>query len=303
MTPSYLYEVDASRYRGLYYVDLELYDVPRMGAAYILDAERPAIIETGIGKRHHRILRALEALDIAREDVEVVTPTHVHLDHAGGAGYLANECPNATVLTYERGVPHLVDPSRLVAGTKRTVGEQWQYYVEPVPIPDDRVRGIEDGERIDLGDRELEVHHAPGHARHQAVYYDHQADAVFTADAAGIYVPQANRLEPTTPPTQFDLDRSIADVEMLRDLEPATLLYTHFGPRSDAREALSRYERVLGEWVSTIRRQRQRLDDNEAVIDYFIERTEMTDIWGEQKAIPETRMNVQGVLDYLDRTQ
>lgn len=301
MTPPYLYEVDALNCRDLYYVDLQLFDLPAMGAAYILDADRPAILETGIGKRHDRVLDALDALDIDREDVKVISPTHVHLDHAGGAGFLARECPNATVLTYERGVSHLIDPSRLIAGTKEAVGEQWRFYVEPVPVPDDRVRGLRDGEVIDLGNHELEVHHTPGHARHQAVYYDRRSDSVFTADAAGIYVPQRSRVEPTTPPPRFDFDQSLRDIETLRDLDPTTLLYTHFGPRSDAGEALAGYERVLKQWVAMVKQTRSELDDDRAVIEYFAKRTEMTDVWGEQKAKPETRMNVRGVLGYLDR--
>jgi len=300
VTPPYLYEVDAPNCQDLYYIDLELYDVSGMGAAYILNADQPAILETGIGKRYHRVLTALEALDINRGDIEIISPTHVHLDHAGGAGFLARECPNAMVLTYERGVPHLADPSQLIAGTKQAVGEQWQFYVEPVPVPDDRVGSLQDGDVIDLGDHKLEVHHAPGHARHQAVYYDRQADTVFAGDAAGIYVPGMNRIEPTTPPTQFDFDRSLDDLEMLRDIAPTTLLYSHFGPRSDVTEALTEYERVLRQWIARIERKRAHLDD-EAVIECFVERTDMTDVWGERKARPETRMNVCGVLGYLDR--
>lgn len=297
----YLHRVDEIERGDIYYVDLELFDVPEMGTAYIIDGERPTIIETGIGKRVQRILEALDEIGIEREGVEYISPTHVHLDHAGGAGFLARECPNATVLTHERGVRHLVDPSRLVAGTKQAVGEQWQYYVEPISISEDRVRGLEDGETIDLGNHELEVHYAPGHAKHQAVYYDRQTDAVFTADAAGIYVPEVHELQPTSPPTQFDLEQALEDVEMLRDLDPSLLLYTHFGPRSDVDAALSEYEDLLRRWVTEVERKRAELEDDDAVIEYFSENAEMVDVWGEHKARPEARMNVRGVLGYLDR--
>lgn len=297
----YLYEVDAENCDDIYYVDLELFDVPEMGAAYIVDADRPAIIETGIGKQYQRILDALDALEIARDDIQVISPTHVHLDHAGGTGFLARDCPNATVLTYERGVRHLVDPTHLVAGTKQAVGEQWQYYVEPIAISDDRVRGLEDGELIDLGNHELEVHHAPGHAQHQAIYLDRKSNAVFTADAAGIYVPEVHQLQPTSPPTQFDLEQALSDVEMLRSLHPATLLYTHFGPRTNVEDALSDYEQLLKEWVEEVQQKRNQFEDDEAVIEYFSEHAAMTNVWGEHKSRPEARMNVRGVFGYLDR--
>ncbi|UHQ98759.1 MBL fold metallo-hydrolase (plasmid) [Natrinema zhouii] len=301
MDLSFLHEVNPTHYEDTYYVDLDLYDIPSMGCAYILDADRPAVIETGVGKRYERILEALDEIGIKYEDVEVIAPTHVHLDHAGGAGFLARECPNATVRTYERGARHLVDPSRLVTGTKQAVGERWKFYVEPVPIDEDRVSGLEDGDVIDLGDRELEVHHAPGHAKHQAVYYDRQSDVVFAADAAGIYVPELDRIQPTTPPTQFDLEGALTDIDLLRDLDPDMLLYTHFGPRADVDRALSEYEELLKEWVDEIREKRAELTGDEAVIEHFPQRTDIVDLWGEENAVSEIRMNVRGVLGYLDR--
>jgi glyoxylase-like metal-dependent hydrolase (beta-lactamase superfamily II) len=298
MSSKYLYSING--HEGFYYVDLKMFDAPQFGSAFIIDAERPAIIETGVGRNYERILNALDELDIDPEDIEVITPTHVHLDHAGGAGYLADVCPNAVVLTHERGVRHLVDPSRLVASTKEAVGEQWQFYAEPYPVSESRVEGLTDGDIINLGNHELAVHHAPGHARHQAVYLDEVSGALFTADAAGIYIPQSNKVMPTTPPPEFDLELALRDLETLRNLDADTLLYTHFGYRQDVNIALDEYERVLSEWVEDVNSKRQELSDDQAVIEYFAKNTDMVDIWGEQKARPEARMNTRGVLRYLD---
>lgn len=299
MATEYQYSVD--QHDDIHYVDLEMYDAPKFGAAYIIDAERPAIVETGVGRRYERILEALDELGISRGDVEVITPTHVHLDHAGGAGYLAEACPNATVLAYERGVRHLIDPSRLISGTKEAVGEQWRFYGEPRPVPEPRTKALNDGDTIDLGDHELSVHHAPGHARHQAVYLDETSGALFAADAAGINVPQTGELMPTTPPPEFDLEGALSDIDTIRTLDAETLLYTHFGERNDVDTALDSYERVLEEWVEAVRSKRREFESDQAVVEHFSENTDMIGVWGEQKARPEARMNVRGVLNYLDR--
>ena len=169
MTVGEVRTVEAGDCTDLYYVDTGMYDTNAYGAAYILDAERPAIVETGIGTHHERILDALAALDIAREAIEIVAPTHLHLDHAGGAGFLAEACSNATVAVHDIGVAHLTDPEQLVAGTKQAVGDLWRFYTDPKPVPDDRIRGLTDGDSIDLGNHRLSVHHAPGHAPHQVV--------------------------------------------------------------------------------------------------------------------------------------
>jgi glyoxylase-like metal-dependent hydrolase (beta-lactamase superfamily II) len=235
--------------------------------------------------------------------VAVIAPTHVHLDHAGGAGFLAEACPNAEVMTHEIGAPHLVDPSRLVAGTKAAVGDQWEFYVEPKPVPEDRIVELNAGDEINLGDHNLDVYHAPGHAPHQCVFYDRDDDAVFVADAAGIWVPAVETLRPTSPPPNFDLEGCLADLDTIRDLDPEALLYPHFGPVEYEPELMDEYADVLTEWVETVEAKYEELGDSEAVEDHFAENAEMVDLWGEQKASEEARLNVRGVVTYLDRRE
>ncbi|NIW25901.1 MAG: MBL fold metallo-hydrolase, partial [Actinobacteria bacterium] len=222
--------VDLAGVEGVHYVDVGIFETPGYTSVYLLDAERPAVVDTGIGKRPELILDALGELGIAPDALEWIVPTHAHLDHAGGAGYLAEACPNATVAVPEVGAPHLIDPERLVEGTKRVVGDAWRHYAEPVPIPDERVRPLADGDAIDLGERRLEVHHAPGHAPHQCFFHEPGQAVVYTADAAGIYVPARDAVLPTTPPPNFDLEQCLADAERLGALEPDVLCYPHFGP-------------------------------------------------------------------------
>jgi glyoxylase-like metal-dependent hydrolase (beta-lactamase superfamily II) len=284
----------------LYYVGTGMYDTDGYGAVYILDAERPAIVETGIGTYHRRILDAVAELDIDREAIDVILLTHLHLNHVGGAGFLADECPNADVVTSEIGASNLTDPTNLIQGTKQAVGELWHFYTEPNPVPEDRLQTVADGDLVDLGDHTLRVWHAPGHALHQAIYYDQKNSAMFTGDAAGVWVPDLETIEETTPPWNFDLEEILADIEMLRNIDPNTLLYSHYGPRSAPGGALTEYERVLTDWVARVEEKRNEFAADESVIEYFVAETEMGEIWGEAMAQPVMAVNVRGVLDYLD---
>jgi glyoxylase-like metal-dependent hydrolase (beta-lactamase superfamily II) len=294
-----LFEVETGDCEDLHFLDVGMYGTAGYGGVYFLDAERPTVVETGLGTRSDRILDAMAEVGIAPEDLAVIAVTHVHLDHAGGAGHLAQACENAEVVVHESGAPHLADPSRLVEGTKAVVGEQWQYYDDPVPVPHERIQEVTDGDVVDLGDHELHVHYAPGHAPHQVVFADPANDAVFTADAAGIYVPQLDDVVESTPPAQFHLEKALADVDTLRDVDPETLLFTHFGP-APTDGLLDRYEEVLSEWVADVAAAREELGDDEAVVEHFQRESEMAAVWSEEKAAAEARLNTRGVLGYLD---
>ncbi|MFW6265480.1 MAG: MBL fold metallo-hydrolase [Halanaeroarchaeum sp.] len=297
MAPGDVFEVESAT--DLYYLDTGMYDTPEYGAVYIVDADRPAVVDTGIGTHWERVTAAIESVGIDPMDLEVIAPTHVHLDHAGGAGFLAEAAPNAEVYVHEIGAPHLVDPTRLVEGTKAAVGEQWQFYTDPKPVPEDRITELTDGDVVDLGDRELEALHAPGHAPHQVVFHEAADGAVYTADAAGIWVPERERIRETSPPPNFDLELVLDDVQTIADLDPEVLLYPHFGPVDDPQAALEEYETVIVEWVDAVEERLAALDDEDAVVEYFVENNEMAETWGTLKANAETGMNVRGVLRYL----
>lgn len=295
-----IYEVQTGSTADTYYVDTGMYDTPEYGAVYVIDAERPALIDTGIGTRYENILDALESVGVAPDDLDYIVPTHVHLDHAGGAGFLAAECENAEVVCHEVGARHLVDPERIWEGTKRAVGDQFRYYVEPKPIPADRIREVTDGDTVDLGDRTLDVHHAPGHAPHQAVFHSPSDATLFAADACGIYVPALDEITVTSPPPNFDLEQCLADVQMVERLDPETLCYGHFGP-AETDDRLAEYTETLTDWVEQIDAAREELGDDEAVVERLVAETEMDEVWGEEKAAAEASMNTRGVLRYLDQ--
>ena len=285
----------------LHYAETGMFGIEGYSSVYLLDAEEPAVVETGIGTEWEAIVGAMESVGIDPDELAYVAPTHVHLDHAGGAGYLAEACPNAEVVIHEIGAPHLVDPGRLWEGTKRAVGDQIRHYAEPKPVPEERIRAVADGEVVDLGDHELEVHHAPGHAPHQVVYRDPANDAVFTADAAGIYVPDLDAVKPTTPPPNFDVPQAVADTRAIADLDPAVLCYSHFGPQPTG-DRLAEHERALTEFAALVEERRERLGDDEAVVERSVEEVDpaLAAAWDEERARAVAEMDVRGILRYLD---
>jgi glyoxylase-like metal-dependent hydrolase (beta-lactamase superfamily II) len=299
MTPGDVFTVETGDCTDLHYVDTGMYDTAEYGSVYLVDDDRPALVDTGIGTHHDRILGLLTETGVAPEDLAALVVTHVHLDHAGGAGRLAAACPNATVYVHERGARHLADPTRLWEGTKRAVGGQIEFYTEPDPVPEDRIEELTDGDVVDLGTHELRARYAPGHAPHQLVFEDPANDAVFTADAAGIYVPTFDRVDPTTPPPQFDLDAALSDLDTLAESAPSTLLYSHYGP-APTEDRLREYAAVLRSWVGAVEGAWVELDDDE-LGDFFAARADTKDLWGERKTREENALNVRGVLSHLDR--
>src|SRR5512144_323335 len=148
---------------------------PRLAAAWIVRGKSSAaVVETGHGGAVPRILSALAAHGLRREDVSHVVVTHVHLDHAGGAGALMRELPRARLVAHPRGARHLVDPSKLAAATAAVYGEEAfrRLYGELVPVPAERVVEAPDGFALDLGERPLRLLDAPGHAKHHLVVHD-----------------------------------------------------------------------------------------------------------------------------------
>ncbi len=224
-----------------------------MAACYLLEAgDAVAVVETGTNDSVPRLLRVLEQRGRSPEDVRYVIVTHVHLDHAGGAGSLMQACPNATFLVHPRGARHMIDPSKLEASVRQVYGDEVfnRDYGTLVPIPESRTRVVEDGEVIELGDRPLLFRDTPGHARHHFCIWDEATRGWFTGDTFGLSYRELDTARgpfifPTTTPIQFDPGALKRSIERLMDKRPDWMYLTHFGRVGDtARLAGELLERV-----------------------------------------------------------
>jgi glyoxylase-like metal-dependent hydrolase (beta-lactamase superfamily II) len=240
----------------------------RYTAAYLLSAAEPAIVETGPATSEEAVVAGLARLGIGPADLAHVVVTHIHLDHAGGVGRIARRFPRASVWVHEVGAPHLADPARLVASATRIYGsEQMDRLFGPVdPVPPERIRGLEGGDEVPLGDRSLRVEYAPGHAKHQVALVDSSTGAVFTGDAIGIHPPDLPVLRPATPPPDYDLELAVDTIERIRRLAGQMLLFSHFGPVREVDRicdlAVARYRR----WTEAVGQALRTTDDLDEIV-------------------------------------
>jgi glyoxylase-like metal-dependent hydrolase (beta-lactamase superfamily II) len=220
---------------GITAVDTE-YLWPGHAAAHIIvDAGRAAFVDVGTRFSVPYLLAALRQLGISPGQVDYVLITHVHLDHAGGAGELLAALPQAVALVHPRGAGHLIDPTQLIEGSKVVYGAERfnSLYGTIVPMPAGRVREVADGETVRLGGRELLLLHSPGHALHHYVIVDAAHRCVFSGDTFGISyreldTPQGAFITPTTTPTQFDPDQLIASIERIESHHPDAVYLMHY---------------------------------------------------------------------------
>ena len=221
---------------GIWVIDTG-YQRPMFDAAYmVVEQGRAAFIDTGTSLALPRLLAALEAAGIARDAVDWVIPTHVHLDHAGGAGALMAELPAATLLAHPRGARHLINPTVLLGNARAVYGDEEvrRAYGTVVPVEASRVAESADGMVIALAGRPLTLFDTPGHARHHHCIWDERSQGFFTGDTFGLSyrefdTPQGMWLLPTTTPTQFDPIALRASIERMLTRQPQRMYLTHYG--------------------------------------------------------------------------
>lgn len=211
---------------------------PNFDACYLLvDAGRAAFVDCGVNSSRPRLLAALARAGLGVEAVDHLILTHVHLDHAGGAGELLACLPNARVHVHPRGARHLIDPSALVAGASAVYGaeEVVKTYGNLRPIAPERIEIAEEGHRIRTGTRTLICLDAPGHARHHVVIHEPDLAQCFTGDAFGLSYREFDSasgpfIVPTSTPVQFEPEAMKATIARLLGLKLQTVCLTHFGP-------------------------------------------------------------------------
>ncbi|GAA4609901.1 MBL fold metallo-hydrolase [Actinoallomurus liliacearum] len=249
-------------------IDTRMAGYTGITAGYLIRSDRPCLVETGAGNSAPVVRDALAAAGIGPADLATVVVTHIHLDHAGGVGDIAEMFPNAEIVVHEKGARHLADPSRLMRSARMVWGDALDtLFGDLKPTDAVRIRAVEDVGEVDLGGgRRLESHHSPGHAKHHVGLLDSLTGDLYVGDAAGVYIPETADVRPATPPPDFDLDTALASLARFRALRPSRLLFSHFGPVELVDETLDRSEEELRLWVELVAEAHdQRLDLDHAV--------------------------------------
>jgi glyoxylase-like metal-dependent hydrolase (beta-lactamase superfamily II) len=241
---------------GLDYIDLNFLDVPEIIATAVLHGSAGvALIDPGPSTTVEGLKQSLRRKGISLDDVRQILLTHIHLDHAGATGSLVRENPRIDVFVHERGAPHMIEPSKLLASAGRLYGADMnRLWGDFLPVPADRVRILKGEERITAGGRELEVAYTPGHASHHVAYFDPSSRVAFVGDTAGIRRPDRDYIMPPTPPPDIDLDAWRVSEDRILSWDPDTLFLTHFGPFHGARIHFQEMTERLEAWSRIVRR-------------------------------------------------
>ena len=296
---------------GIQAIDTLMAGREQVTSAYLLEAAEPAIVETGPSTSLEALVEGLARLGIGPQDLAHVVVTHIHLDHAGGAGSVAARFPEATVWVHERGAPHLADPSRLVASAERVYGEERlrEIFGTVDPVPAQRLKAVSEGDVIPLGDRQLEVLYTPGHASHHVALADSRTGGIFVGDALGVFLPDVRILRPATPPPEFDMEVAIRSIERIEDRRPSTILFSHFGPAEEVGHLCSLAVSRMRRWAALVEEALGRTDRIEEVVRELRQGTasDARAAGSERQAAIEDRyellssyqMNAMGLIRYL----
>ena len=267
---------------GISVIDSEYYSKD-FAAIYLLKQKNKVIIiETGTNYSVPCVKEALSQIGLSFSDVSYVIPTHVHLDHAGGAGLLMMQCQNAALVVHPRGARHLIDPSKLVAGAKAVYGENKfkEYYGEIFPIDANRVIQADDNFILDFDGRELRFIDTPGHARHHFCIWDKATKSMFTGDTFGISYRDLDHQDelyilPSTSPVQFDPEALIQSINRIMEFKPERVCLTHFSAIKPTKKATNKLIESI-HFVSNLAIKYADKNDSESIIykkmmDYFLE--------------------------------
>lgn len=236
-------------------IQLDLLDRNIKGrtSGYLLEGDKPAIIEPGPGPSGELWMELLASRGYSPEDLAYVIVTHLHLDHAGAAGFIMQKCPKAKAVVHPKGARFLVNPTPLLEGSKAFYDDFEKFMLPVYPIDENRVIPAQDGEVIDCGSRKLTILHGEGHSRSHFVIRDTLTKGVFSGDAAGLTYPELKQRKivfclPATVPNQFDPSAYRVSLEKIRELKPEMIFHTHFGAISQPEE----YFDVCGEMLDLL---------------------------------------------------
>jgi len=304
---------------GIVAIDTE-YARPLQDASHlIVENGRAAFVDTGVNKSVPLLIDALAQQNLDVADVDYVFLTHVHLDHAGGAGLLMQNLPNARCVVHRYGAKHMIDPARLVAGTEAVYGEEEtrSVYGTIEPIDARRILIPEHEQWLDFNGRALQAINTEGHARHHYVLNDPQSKGVFSGDSFGVSYRELDTAKgefiiPTTTPVQFDPDQAHKSVDRIMACEPEQVYLTHYSRvRNLDRLAADMHEGIDALVAMALE---HRDDENRSaslrgsMFECFVQRLEDHGYMGDREMMYsilsiDVDLNTQGLEVWLDKGQ
>ena len=235
---------------GFWQISLPFQDEEEIIGSYLLAGkDELVLIDPGPSSTLDALLERMRYTGFDPQDLTHILVTHVHLDHAGAVGSLARRVPKARVSVHKLGAPHLLDTSKLVASAKRIYGEKMQQLWGTIePVPEEQLNVLEGNEILNLADRRLEVHYAPGHAIHHVIFFDAHSGELFAGDVAGVRLQGNDFVRPPTPPPDLDLEAWSASLDLLKRLRPDVLYIAHYGAVRNMRSHISSLRERLYGW-------------------------------------------------------
>lgn len=242
-------------------IDLMEQGVPYRTGAYVILDEEPTLIETGSANSHDLLVLGLKQIGLSPRDLSYVAVTHVHLDHAGGAGQMMRVAENAKLLVHPRGARHMANPSKLWAGAMEVYGDKTvAMFGEVMPVDEAQIQVQEHQSKLDIGKRTLTFFDSPGHAKHHFTILDPVTDALFAGDAVGIRYPKEftsydfEFVMPSSSPIDFDPVALHQTLDMLREVPFQYVYHAHYGrtPKMDAIMQMDAWADVFSDFIGRV---------------------------------------------------
>lgn len=302
---------------GIVAIDTE-YARPLQDASHlIIENGRAAFVDVGVNSSAPMLLAALQQFDLDVGDVDTVFLTHIHLDHAGGAGLLMQQLPNARCVLHPRGAPHMIDPTKLIAGTKAVYGDEQtvKMYGEIQPIDAARIDIAEDGQVFSFNGRELQAFFTEGHARHHYCLSDPTSKGVFTGDSFGVSYRELDTgagefIIPTTTPIHFDPVEAHKSVDRIMSYQPERLYLTHYSEVRNLERLAADMHGGIDAYVDMAQRNKDASDRTsvlqDAMFEYFVSRLQDHGYTGDRDTMwsilnIDVDLNTQGLEFWLDK--